>query len=241
LVYATIVAWLLVGLIVKGWTLWLSPLEKVRVSGTLTLSSAQIVQMAGLRAGMRFGDIDAYWISKRLRQDSRVEAADARRVFPNTVWIDVRERVPDTKVKLGPGRLAVVDRYDVVIRVEGEQRDGLPVIRGVEADAVPGAVLAAPGLRRARIFLTLAKEAGISDFAHGALDVADPASIAVIRQDPSQRLTFPLPHAEAALMVYRRLVGPPSALPLPSMISRAREVDFRFAAAGEGGRVFVVP
>lgn len=96
-VYVGLTAWLLFGLVVQGREVWRTPLRRVRISGAQTLSVAQVVRTAGLTAGMRLGDLDPYLVSLRLRQDPRVEVADTRRVFPDSVWIDVRERTPQLR------------------------------------------------------------------------------------------------------------------------------------------------
>jgi cell division protein FtsQ len=242
--YLGVLGWVLIGVAVRGWELWQAPLERVRVSGTLTLSSAQVVKTAGLVAGMRLSELDPYLVSLRLRQDPRVEAADARRIYPNTLWIDVRERIPDARVLLGDGRAALVDRYNVVIRVEPAQVGDLPLIRGVPAaagGAMPGSVLAGPALNQARIFLTQAKEAGLPDLGRGILDLSEPDSIAVYRGEREGRLVFPLSRSEGALRAYRRLVDPAGPAVVTGAMSAAREADMRFVDGVGGGRVFLRP
>lgn len=245
-VYLGVLGWVLIGVGVRGWDLWQAPLERVRVSGTLTLSSAQVVKTAGLVAGMRLSETDPYLVSLRLRQDPRVEAADARRIYPNTLWIDVRERIPDARVLLGDGRAALVDRYNVVIRVEPAQVGDLPLIRGVpEAaaarSALPGSVLGGQALTQVRIFLTQAKDAGLPDLGRGILDLSEPGSIAVLRRERGGRLIFPLSGSESALRVYRRLVDAGSPAAVAGAMGAAREADLRFVDGAEGGRVFLRP
>ena len=239
--YAGVLGWVLVGVAVRGWELWQAPLERVRISGTQTLNSAQIVKTAGLVAGMRLSEVDPYLVSIRLRQDPRVEAADARRVFPNTLWVDVRERIPDARVLLADGRAAVVDRYNVVIRVESAQVGDLPLIRGVPGAAEAGSVLGGQALTQARIFLTQAKEAGLPDLGHGILDLSEPGSIAVSRGGSGGRLIFPLAGSEGALRIYRRLVDAAAPAALTQAVAAARETDLRFVDGASGRRVFLRP
>jgi cell division septal protein FtsQ len=238
--YAAIAAWVLAGVLVRGWTLWQGPLEKVRVSGLVSLSTSQVVELAGLATGMRLSDLDPYAVALRLRQDPRVEAVDARRVYPHTVWIDVRERVPDARVLVEDGRAALIDRYNMVIRLEPPRTGDLPLIRGVHGPAQPGAALAAAGLTRARVFLAQAKDAGVTGFDRAILDVGDPDSI-VVTASRAPRLVFPVDQAEAVLRLYRQMTGPNGPGTVVQALSSASLADFRFAREQDGGRVTLRP
>jgi POTRA domain, FtsQ-type len=239
-VYAAVALWVLVGVAVHGWSLWQSPLERVRISGTTSLGSAQIVQMAGLTAGMRLSDLDPYQVATRLRQDSRVEAADARRIYPHTVWIDVRERIPDARVLLDPTHAALVDRYNVVIRVEPARAGDLPLVRGVQTQVQPGTAIVAPGLTRARVFLTQAKHAGIDGFDRAVLDVGDPESI-VVTGSRAPRLVFPVMDADFALGLYGRLTAQGAPTAVVQALGAASLADFRFAQEAQGSRLYLKP
>lgn len=250
LLYAGVVVWLLTGAGMRAIELWQARLERVRVSGTAAVSSAQVIRTAGLIAGTRLVDVDPYAITLRLRQDPRIEAADARRVFPHTLWIDVRERVPELRVLLNDGRAAVVDRFNAVIRTEAAAPADLPLVRGVpEANgsgaAHPGSILGGAGgslaLTQTRLFLAQAKMAGLPQVARGTLDLSEIGTVTVTPPDPgggrSVRLIFPLDRAGTALDVYRRLIQSPAGTALAS----AREADLRFVDAAEGGRVILRP
>jgi hypothetical protein len=240
-VYVGIAVWLLLGVAVQGRELWQRPLTRVRISGATSLSVAQVVRTAGLTAGMRLSDLDPYLVSLRLRQDPRVEAADARRVFPDSVWIDVRERTPELRVLQRDGRAAVVDRNNVVIRLETIGPGDAPLIFGVPDGARPGTALTDAGLLRARTFLALAKDAGYPDFARAILDVSDPDSIALSGGGGPARLIFPFPQVQPALRAYGQLAkGDPETAAARAFRS-AREADFRYVQAPIGGRVFLRP
>lgn len=253
--YAAIVACLLAGVLIRGWVLSQGSLERVRVSGVVSLDPSQVVRMAGLATGMRLGDVDPYAVSSRLRRDPRVDAADARRVYPHTLWIDVRERMPDARVLLDDGRAALVDPHNVVIRLEPSRAGDLPLIRGVwgaEArgrqtlvqnagdPARPGVAIQAAGLTRARVFLTQARHSGVTAFDHAILDVSDPERI-LVTGTAAPRLVFPVDGADAVLRVYRRLTGPDAPAMVARAFSSASQADFRFAQEPDGGRVYLIP
>ena len=252
--YAAIVAGVLGGALVQGWSLSQASLQQVRVSGAVSLDPVQVVRMSGLAAGMRLRDVDPYAVSSRLRQDPRVDAVDARRVYPHTLWIDVRERSPDARVLLDDGQAALVDPHNVVIRLEPSRAGDLPLIRGAwgavesvrgsameRADSArPGAVLQAAGLTRARVFLTQARHAGVTAFDRAILDVSDPQRI-VVTGGAAPRLVFPVEGADAVLRVYRQLTGPDAPATVAHALSLAGEADFRFAQEPDGGRVYLIP
>jgi cell division septal protein FtsQ len=239
-VYGAIVAWVLVGVTLRGWTLWQGSLERVRVSGLVSLSTAQVVELSGLTSGLRLSDLDPFAISLRLRQDPRVEAVDARRVYPHTVWIDVRERMPDARVLVDDGRAALVDRYNFVIRMEAPRSGDFPLIRGVGGSAQPGAALAAVGLTRARVFLAQAKDSGVAGFDHAILDVSDPDSVVVIGSG-APRLVFPVNRAADVLRLYKQIAGPGGPGVVAQALSSASQADFRFARWQDGGRLYLRP
>jgi len=238
--YAGILALVIAGMAIQGWQAWHGTLDRVRVSGNTTLPSKLIVDTAGLTAGMRLGDVDPFSVAIRLRQDTRVESADARRIYPHTVWIDVKERIPDARVLLAEGKAALIDRHDVVIRIEQARAGDLPLIRGVKGPVQPGVPLMDPGLTRARIFLTEAKDAGVAGIDHAILDVSDPDSITVLGGKTS-RLIFPVETADAALALYRRLADPSVAPAVAQAMNGASQVDLRFAVGSDGGRLFLKP
>ena len=239
-IYAAIVAWVLAGVAIRGWTLWQGSLDKVRVSGLVSLSTAQVVDLAGLTTGMRLSDLDPYAVSLRLRQDPRVEAVDARRVYPHTMWIDVRERTPDARVLVDDGRAALVDRYNMVIRLEAPRTGDLPLIRGVHGSAQAGSALAAVGLTRARVFLAQAKDSGVAGFDHAIVDVSDPDSI-VVTGSRAPRLVFPVNRADAVLRLYKQITAPDGPGLVTQALSSASQADFRFAQRQDGGRLYLRP
>lgn len=100
-------------------------LDEVRVAGIDRLDEAQVLDAAALELGtstlrLRLGEVAA-----RVEALPLVRSAQARRLDPLTVLIEVEERVPELVVR-GPGGSVLLDRDGVVLD-EG-QVAGLPVV-----------------------------------------------------------------------------------------------------------------
>lgn len=111
-------------------------LEEVRVAGTERLTDAEVREAAGLELGTSTLRLRLSSAEEQVTDLPLVASADAQRVDPLTVQIEVQERRPSL-VAVGDGTSMLVDREGVVL-VE-EQVDGLPVIELSTAPPEPGA------------------------------------------------------------------------------------------------------
>lgn len=106
----------LVGTLV--WAIWFSSLlaaTKVVVDGETTLSEAQIRKAADVPIGQPLARIDTVGIESRVASMERIQAVDVTRSLPNTIRIEVAERVPIAYARLG-GQLRAIDRYGIAFR-----------------------------------------------------------------------------------------------------------------------------
>ncbi len=90
---------IIIGVIVvllAGWAvLYNSPafsIENVQVNGVEHLTSDEVSQLANVPAGATLLRVDTEAIAERMKQTAWVEDAEVKRVFPNTLEIDVTER-----------------------------------------------------------------------------------------------------------------------------------------------------
>lgn len=90
-------------------------IRSVTVTGSGAVPASEILSRAGVRAGASVFSVNLSRIGDHLREDPRIEAASVRVVFPDRVFITVRERtaavalhVPGGYMLLGSDGLAIV-------------------------------------------------------------------------------------------------------------------------------------
>jgi hypothetical protein len=237
-VYGGVLLALTAGAAVNGRALLDGPLERVRVSGNSALTPLQVLDAAGLKAGLPMREVDPIEITRRLAAHPRVAAADVRRVFPGSAWIDVRERVPAMRVQAGAGE-AVLDASGRVIEAGPAPPPlRLPLVLRRRAPLAVGESVDDPELLRAREFLRLAAAAGWPAGAFEAVDASRPFMIAATLET-GQRALFSTRGAAAELAALRAVLGAVLDV-LPPRAARSGVVDAR--AAGQfPGRIAVQP
>lgn len=127
-----LVALLVVVLLVAGgWAVWSSSLlsaRSVEVSGTRTLSPAEVRRVARVPLGIPLARVDLDVVRARVENLGMVRAAHVSRSWPHTVHLSVTERAPVAVVNRGSG-LQAVDREGVLFGHYGRAPRGLPVVR----------------------------------------------------------------------------------------------------------------
>jgi cell division protein FtsQ len=114
-------------------------LDEIRVLGTERLTEGQVREAAGLDLGTSTLRLRLSAVEARVTELPLVAEAEAQRVDPLTVQIEVRERQP-VLVAEGEGTSVLVDREGVVL-VE-DDLDDVPVVRLAGAPPAPGSEVA---------------------------------------------------------------------------------------------------
>ena len=131
-----------------------SPLLSARhvsVVGSHHTSRAAVLRQAGLAGHPPLVDVDGASAARRLEALPWVARASVVRHWPDTVVVDVVERVPVAVVATGNGGGALVDASGQVLGRAGSST-ALPTLTGVGRAGAPGTTLA----RRARAGLVVA-------------------------------------------------------------------------------------
>ncbi len=122
-------------------------LDEIRVTGVERLSEAEVLEAADLQLGTSTLRLGLGTVEERVIALPLVADAEARRVDPLTVEIEVDERTPAT-VAVGDGTSVLIDREGVVL-VE-EELDELPEIILRTTPPAPGELVSAdPALANA--------------------------------------------------------------------------------------------
>lgn len=119
-----------------AWMLLLSNVfesREVAVSGNKLLTKDQIVEQAGVPLQVPLLRIDTGIVESNVEQLPEVKDTAVRRDFPNTVSIDITERVPVYQLKQGDS-YAWVDGDGVAFRKGQPRHAALPEAKIVKAD-----------------------------------------------------------------------------------------------------------
>jgi cell division protein FtsQ len=136
LVLVGVGAVVLVGLAV--WLVWFSrvlAVDGVDVHGTSLLSHAQVRDVAAVPEGQPLARVDLDATRARVEALVEVSSADVSRAWPDTVRIDVVERVSVALVDFN-GRMRGIDAEGVVFQDYSRPPQGLP---RVQSDGTPSA------------------------------------------------------------------------------------------------------
>lgn len=230
-------AWAVAGLCVGGWALATAPLQEVTLEGRVEVPADTVLSLAGLSAGLSLLDVDPYETARRIDTHPRIVATDVRRRFPGRLSIRVRERQPDLRVVLPDGRVALIDRDNVVLHLlpPGAPLDdpvqALPVVRGVRAAAMPSEPLNSVAIRRARAALVAIRELGVPAGAPVSLDTGEAFRLQ-LRLADGRRLILPYDNLERALRTYQALADR-----YPQVLESMHAVDLTPLATPGAARV----
>lgn len=122
----------LVGLLTGGVWLFLFSsvlaVQQVEVEGESTLSTADVLLVAGLDEGQPLARVDLAAIRARVQALAPIRTAEVTRQWPDTVVIALEERVAIAVVEIG-GRLRGLDLEGVVFGQYGGQQADLPRVQ----------------------------------------------------------------------------------------------------------------
>jgi cell division septal protein FtsQ len=109
-----------------------------------SISNAEVLKWSGLVLGQNLMAVDLSQVRDRLMQVSYISRASVERKLPDTICIEVDERQPIALLQPRPTRgyklaqdVYYIDAQGVVMRPKpGEKLKSLPMITGVDSDAV---------------------------------------------------------------------------------------------------------
>jgi hypothetical protein len=113
-------------------SLRLCRIETVQVGGNRALSSAEVLEAAGLRRGESLLGLDLAAARLRLAEHPRVREASLRRRLPGTIVVEIVERVPCVIVRADRDYHVDAEGAIVASAAAGALAD-LPVLTGIEA------------------------------------------------------------------------------------------------------------
>nr|PZN43552.1 MAG: cell division protein FtsQ [Actinomycetota bacterium] len=113
------------------WLVFLSPLlgvERVEVRGNSGIPDEVVRRAAGVATGEPLAAVDLAAVRARVAALPPIESVRVERAWPRTLLIRVRERTPIAVAQSGD-RVALVDRFGVVVSLRDTAPEGLPRLR----------------------------------------------------------------------------------------------------------------
>ncbi len=133
--------------------------DTLKVRGTSHLTTAQVLDAAGVHEGDAMVWIDTTTAVEGMEALPYVRDATLEREWPSTVRIAVRERTPASWID-GPGGKALVDRSGRVLEQVDAAPPGMPQLLGAKLVPPPGGTVDAVGAARVAGALTGLAAAG---------------------------------------------------------------------------------
>ena len=122
-------------------------LQHFGVQGNSTLPAEELIQLAGLNKGTNLFRLNTGEAAAKIELHPSVREVKIKRKLPQTVNIEIRERIPVALVPAHNG-VVIVDEEGYYIRQINDFKDlKLPIISGipVQEDATPGANISIRG------------------------------------------------------------------------------------------------
>ena len=112
-------------------------INEMNLVGHQRLSTEDLTSWIGPTIGKNIFQLDLNEISKKLAKHPWVQSASARRVFPQGINIEIKERTPFARIKLD--KLYIMDNYGILLGKETSNITKLPLITGIKAkNPAPG-------------------------------------------------------------------------------------------------------
>jgi len=104
--------------------------NEMNLVGHKRLSSEELNSWIGPVIGENIFQLELDKISQRLADHPWVQSASARRVFPQGVYVELKERTPFAKIQLE--QVYIMDNYGVLLGTDVGSANKLPTITGIK-------------------------------------------------------------------------------------------------------------
>jgi cell division protein FtsQ len=176
-------------------------LKQINITSDGRLLPEQLREYAGLQPGINIFSIDFDPLRRKLEEVPLVESVTISRQLPDTLTINVIERVARAQIRWNPRALPfLLDRHGVVLPMT-RSGQALPLIDGLKVDKIrPGDRVEKPGIRQCLDILLAADQLGLaSQVSFVSFDIRYPDFVtAVVNTDATVR--FPQHSAREKLI-----------------------------------------
>lgn len=176
-------------------------LKNINITSDGRLSSEFFCERAGLHPGLNLFSIDLDMLRKKFEEVPLVESVTIFRQLPDTLTVNITERVPVAQVRWNPRALPfLLDRYGVVLPMT-KSGQALPLIEGLKLEKIrPGDRVERPGISQCLELQIAADQLGLgSQVSFASFDIRYPDFVtAIVNGDTTVR--FPQHSAREKLI-----------------------------------------
>jgi len=105
-------------------------INEINLVGHKRLSNEELSSWIGTIIGKNIFKLELDGISKRLVEHPWIQSASARRVFPQGIYLEIKERTPFAKIQME--QVYVMDNYGVLLGADLRGANKLPTITGIK-------------------------------------------------------------------------------------------------------------
>tara|TARA_Y100001949_G_scaffold12951_1_gene9506 strand:- start:150 stop:1043 length:894 start_codon:yes stop_codon:yes gene_type:complete len=105
-------------------------INEINLVGHQRLSNEELSPWIGSIIGKNIFQLELDGISKRLVEHPWIQSASARRVFPQGIYVEIKERTPFAKIQME--QVYVMDNYGVLLGADLRGTNKLPTITGIK-------------------------------------------------------------------------------------------------------------
>ena len=105
-------------------------INEINLVGHQRLSNEELSPWIGSIIGKNIFQLELDGISKRLVEHPWIQSASARRVFPQGIYVEIKERTPFAKIQME--QVYVMDNYGVLLGSDLRGANKLPTITGIK-------------------------------------------------------------------------------------------------------------
>ena len=105
-------------------------INEINLVGHKRLSNEELSSWIEPIIGKNIFKLELDRISKRLVEHPWIQSASARRVFPQGIYVEIKERTPFAKIQME--QVYVMDNYGVLLGADLRGRNKLPIITGIK-------------------------------------------------------------------------------------------------------------
>ena len=105
-------------------------INEINMVGHKRLSNEELSSWIGAIIGDNIFKLELDGISKRLVEHPWIQSASARRVFPQGIYLEIKERTPFAKIQME--QVYVMDNYGVLLGADLRGTNKLPTITGIK-------------------------------------------------------------------------------------------------------------
>jgi len=105
-------------------------INEINLVGHQRLSNKELSPWIGSIIGKNIFQLELDRISKRLVEHPWIQSASARRVFPQGIYVEIKERTPFAKIQME--QVYVMDNYGVLLGSDLRGANKLPTITGIK-------------------------------------------------------------------------------------------------------------